>query len=210
MCGRYRTDYDPDDWSDTQLAPRLPELFADPSDDVRPGTVQPVLVNQPGWPVAPLRWGLLPGWARPGTRPQINARSETVFEKPFWRDAVRRSRCVVAATGYYEWSGEPGRKLRHLFTPTAPRILRLAGIYTPPQGDASGSFALLTCEPNAVARVVHDRMPVILESDEALRRWLSPDELTSADAAALLVPCADSLLRASPPAARPAAQGELF
>lgn len=209
MCGRYRTTYDPEDWY-TQLTPLLPFLFESPSDDVRPSTVQPVVVNTTAWSVARLRWGLLPSWAKADTRPQINARSETAFEKPFWRDAVRAHRCVVAVTGYYEWSGQPKHKLRHLFEKPTPGILRLAGIWVPPRANREGSFALMTCEPNEVARAVHDRMPVILEHDDALLRWLAPDELEAGELRDLLVPCSNELLVAHPPLAKAALQGSLF
>lgn len=210
MCGRYRTTYDPEDWSDTQLTPFLPFLFADPSDDVRPTMVQPTVVNTAPWRGERLRWGLVPAWAKAGTRPQINARSETAFEKPFWRDAIREHRCVVAVTGYFEWSGAPGRKTKHLFERPGPGLIRLAGLYVPARGDIEGSYALMTCEPNAVAAAVHDRMPVILESDDALTRWLSPGELGRGELGDLLVPCSESFLVATPPVAPASAQGTLF
>lgn len=210
MCGRYRTTWDPEDWSDTQLRPLLPFLFSAPEDDVRPGTDQPIVLNTAPFTAARHRWGFLPAWAEPDVKPQINARSETVAEKPFWRDAIRTQRCVVAVTGYYEWSGEPGRKLRHLFEPTEPRLLRLAGLYGPARPGVPASFALLTCEPNRIAAAVHDRMPVILESDDALRRWLAPDELGGGELRELCVPCSEGALRATPPASRASAQGSLF
>jgi len=210
MCGRYRTTYDPEDWSDTQLTPLLPFLFESPSDDVRPTMVQPVVLNTKVWSVGRLRWGLVPAWAKAGTKPQINARSETAFEKPFWRDSIREHRCVVAVTGYYEWSGEPRRKVRHLFERPGPGIIRLAGLWVPGRSAEPGTFALMTCEPNAVARAVHDRMPVILESDDALTRWLSPAELGPGELSDLLVPCSEGFLVADPPAAPASAQGVLF
>lgn len=212
MCGRLRTS---EDWSEIGVRPKLLPFFRDllgaPDPDVRPSTVRTALVNTSPWTLAPLRWGLLPTWAKTDTRPQINARSETAFEKPFWRDAIRHRRCVIGATGYYEWSGHPGHKVKHLFERRDHSPLALAGIWTPPRAAGEpGTFALMTCEPNALARAVHDRMPVILETDAALERWLSPTDLGPDEGAKLLVPASEELLVATPPAAVGSGQGSLF
>lgn len=190
MCGRLRTS---EDWSEVGVRPNLlpffRELLGEPDPDVRPSTVRTALVNSAPWTLEPLRWGMLPSWSKSDTKPQINARSETAFVKPFWRDAIRRRRCVLGATGYYEWSGEPGRKVRHLFERRDRAPIALAGIWTPARIEGElGTFALMTCEPNTVARAVHDRMPVILESDAAIERWLSTEELRPDEGVTLLVP----------------------
>lgn len=211
MCGRYRTKLDAPEHAFAHLRvpiqlPLLKELLGPPDEDVRPATLRPVLTNAAPREVDRLTWGLLPAWHKPDTRAQINARSESIFDKPFFRDAARDHRCVVAVTGYYEWSGPPGKKLKHLFVPTDDDVLILAGLFVP----ATRTFSLLTCDPNEVAARVHDRMPVILNDGDALDRWLAPSRMEARDLADLLVACPNERLVATPPAAAASAQGSLF
>ena len=125
-----------------------------------------------------LRWGLIPSWAKDieiGSR-LINARAETVFEKPAFRAAVRRRRCLVPADGFYEWGVVGDRKQPFFICMREKNLFAIAAIWEhweSPDGSQIDSCALLTTEANALMRSFHHRMPVILERGD-FERWLDP------------------------------------
>jgi putative SOS response-associated peptidase YedK len=141
--------------------------------------------------IAMLRWGLVPFWAKDlkaGTK-MINARSEGVESKPAFRDALRQRRCVVPATGFFEWQGEPGRKQPFAITLPQQPLIAFAGLWErwkPAEGEPVETFTILTTEANATIAPIHDRMPVILPMD-AVDTWLTGP---AAEAAKLLTPYA--------------------
>ena len=151
--------------------------------------------------LALLRWGLVPSWAKePGVGTKmINARSEGVESKPAFRAAVRSRRCLVPATGFYEWKGLPGRKQPYAITIERP-LFAFAGLWetwSPQGGKPVETFTILTTDANPAIAPVHDRMPVILPHD-AEEAWLTGD---TQDALAVLAPYAnDTKLRAVGPA----------
>ena len=131
--------------------------------------------------LAMLRWGLVPAWAKDlkvGTR-MINARSEGIEAKPAFRDAVRSRRCVVPATGFYEWQGEPGRKQPFAITVPGAKLFAFAGLWESwrPRGDGGApgepvqTFTIVTTDANPEVARIHDRMPAILPM-EAIDTWL--------------------------------------
>ena len=134
-----------------------------PAGDVAPTQAAPVLVASGGKVVAEYqRWGI-PGW-RGGL--MINARAETVCDKPMFRRSMAAQRCVVPASGYYEWDAG-----RHKYFFRAPgRPLYLAGIYD--NVDGANCYVILTTAPNASVEGIHDRMPLIL-THEQVRPWLT-------------------------------------
>ena len=144
--------------------------------------------------LAMLRWGLVPFWAkdlRIGTS-MINARSEGVEAKPAFREAIRSRRCVVPATGFFEWQGEPGRKQPFAITLPGHALIAVAGLWErwkPAEGDPVETFTIVTTDANEQVARIHDRMPVILPLD-AIDTWLTapPDE-----ARALLKPYAGEM-----------------
>src|SRR5476649_843692 len=123
-----------------------------------------------------LRWGLVPFWAKglsAGTK-MINARSEGIEEKPAFRAAVRQRRCLVPATGFFEWKGVPGRKQPYAITLADRPLFAFAGLWEswrPADGDAVETFTIVTTDANPGVAEIHDRMPVILPPDEE-DRWL--------------------------------------
>ncbi|MEB3327889.1 MAG: SOS response-associated peptidase [Candidatus Sericytochromatia bacterium] len=130
------------------------------------------------------RWGLLPAWLADAARAPllINARADTVSQKPAFRDALRRRRCLVPADGFFEWAPPPAGASRaapkqpHWFRLAEGGPLALAGLWegwTPPGGRPALSVTLITTEANACVAPVHDRMPVILPR-EAYATWLDP------------------------------------
>lgn len=198
MCGRY-----------SLAAPgprvRLREqevaVACGPRYNVAPGQTAPVIRRESDiYAVSNLRWGLVPSWAKESKIGYglINARAETVSEKAGFRTAFRQRRCVVPADGFFEWQHQGRVKLpwRFVLADNAPFVF--AGLWETwrPLGEASRSeetFTIVTTTPNDLVARVHDRMPVILDSDAAAV-WLdsSADPL---DLRQLLQPCRADRLR---------------
>ncbi len=139
-----------------------------------------------------LRWGLIPAWAKDpaiGSR-TINARAETVAEKPAFRAAFRERRCLIVADGFYEWKTEAGGKQPYRITLVDGGPFALAGLWErwagPPGGEAIESCTIVTTEANARLRAIHPRMPVIL-APGAFDPWLDP-ATPGAEAQGLLGP----------------------
>jgi putative SOS response-associated peptidase YedK len=122
------------------------------------------------------KWGLVPSWAKdaPVGARLINARAETVAEKPAFRQAFRRRRCIIPADGFYEWQRVGGRKQPFFFRMRDGRPFGFAGLWERWEGEgreAVNSCAILTTEANEVLRPVHERMPVILHPED-YELWL--------------------------------------
>jgi putative SOS response-associated peptidase YedK len=150
--------------------------------------------------VEELRWGLIPLWAKDGKTDfrMINARAETVLERPAYRGLVHRAehRCLVLADGWYEWQRpedpkQPRRPV-HFFLPGGEPFC-FAGLWSA----ATRSFTIVTCEANELARPIHDRMPVVLSGPDAWEAWLDP-ALDGAAASELLVPLPSDRLSVRP------------
>lgn len=119
-----------------------------------------------------------------------NARGETVAEKPSFRAAFKRRRCLVPMAGFYEWKTTPAGKIPHYFSMLNAEQFAVAGIWERWKGSDSteiDSFAIITTEANAIMAPVHDRMPAILLS-EGIDAWLDPKNVDGADLQQLLVP----------------------
>ncbi|MBA4377848.1 MAG: SOS response-associated peptidase [Gemmatimonas sp.] len=181
MCGRFTLTLTPEETA--RLLALEAALDGEPASpprwNIAPG--QPIAAASQESPDAPRRlryldWGLVPRWSRGpggGARP-INARSETVADKPAFRDAWRRRRCLVPADGFYEWQRRGGAKQPWLFRLKDAPGFAMAGIWetwTSPEGLPLHTCALLTTEANALMLPVHDRMPVILRP-ESFADWL--------------------------------------
>ena len=148
--------------------------------NVAPTQNAPVIVNNDagGRKMGPLRWGLVPFWAKdPGVgNKMINARSETGAEKPAYRAAFRKRRCLVPADGFYEWErpGEGSQRVPHWMHYADRRPFAMAGLWEswhPAVGDPLFTFTILTTEASEDLRYIHPRMPVILPPD-AWDPWL--------------------------------------
>ena len=137
-----------------------------------------------------LRWGLTPAWSRDGAAGPINARSETVFDRSMFRQAIRQRRCLVPADGFYEWAGSPPHRSPRHFSLQSGQLFGLAGIWErwqSPSGDPLISVCLLTTTPNPLVAPIHDRMPVILRPEQE-SIWLDPAVTEHADLASLFAP----------------------
>jgi putative SOS response-associated peptidase YedK len=179
MCGRYQLLRPEDIAARFETVNTLDNVVA--NNDVRP--TQPIPVVDMERELTLMHWGLIPSWAkeRPKGAPLINARAEGIEQKPTFRKPLRFQRCIIPATGFYEWQtplGGSGRKVKRLFTRADGDFLALAGLWDTwktPEGQESRSCVIITTTPNALVAPIHNRMPVILTSeDEAI--WLNPDE----------------------------------
>ena len=156
-----------------------------------------------GRELVPARWGLIPHWAKEAAigNKLINARGETLAEKPSFRDSFRKRRCLIPASGYYEWQKVAQGKQPWAFGPEGGGLFALAGLWSHWRDRESGaeveSCAIVTTSPNALAATVHDRMPVILE-EPARTLWLDPTPRPDAELSALLGPCPTGLMAAWP------------
>lgn len=179
MCGRYvlRT---PANEVARLLGAALDAPFG-PRWNIAPSQPVPVLREfDDGRHLSLLRWGLIPRWAKDpaiGNR-LINARSETAAEKPSFRDALARRRCLVPADAFYEWSPVPGSKRKQGWRiGLRPEgLFTIAGLWerwTPPEGPAVESVTLLTTAANGPIGALHDRMPVLVAGPDR-ERWLDP------------------------------------
>lgn len=149
-----------------------------------------------------VRWGLIPAWsAEPTSTPAlINARCETLMDKPSFREAVRHRRCLIPADGFYEWKTDDDRRQPWYIFRADRAPLALAGIWEErlsPEGEVLRSAAIVTTVANPALRAFHERMPVILEGDR-LSRWLSPRVRNLPDLADLFDPLPESRLEMYP------------
>ncbi|HSM56486.1 MAG TPA: SOS response-associated peptidase [Candidatus Sulfomarinibacteraceae bacterium] len=149
-----------------------------------------------------LHWGLIPFWAKDTSMASrmINARSETVAEKPAYRAAFKYRRCIIPASGFYEWQKQNGQKQPHYIHHAEGAPLGLAGLWEHWQG-ADGSeiesCTILTTRPNDLIKPLHNRMPVILEPED-YDAWLQSDGRKQEELQHLLRPAADDMLEAYP------------
>lgn len=198
MCGRFTQDFS---WAEIHALYQL--------------TAQPPQNLSASWNVAPtddagvvvraddgrrlfhkMRWGLLPFWVKDfqeGAK-MINARTESVAEKPAFREAFRARRCLVPAGGFYEWKREGTAKQPWYITRADGAPLTMAGLWETRRGEDAAelrSFTILTTSANAFMSALHDRMPVVLEPDQ-FEPWLSDGGV------GLLQPAAEGMLQRWP------------
>jgi putative SOS response-associated peptidase YedK len=183
MCGRFTLGVEKDELTaflEAEFAiPALPEMTYVPRYNIAPGqNILTVISDGKKYRVGELKWGLVPAFA---TDPKIgfsmiNAKSETLFEKPSFRDSAKQKRCVILADGFYEWKTEGTTKTPHHIVLNQRRLFLMAGLWsTFLQADGTKLFTctIVTTAANALLSSLHERMPVILES-ERLHEWLNP------------------------------------
>lgn len=174
MCGRY-TLTDP-----AQLPLRFDVEVAEdtvvPRYNIAPAQAVPVVVETPeGRALQQLRWGFQPAWASPDSRrpAPINARAESLLERPLFRGSVARRRCLIVADGFYEWQDVGQRAKQPVYIRLRDGgLFAFAGLYAD-GGEGPATCAIITTAPNEVIRPIHNRMPAILEpAAEAV--WTDP------------------------------------
>jgi putative SOS response-associated peptidase YedK len=201
MCGRFARIV-----SNRKLRERYRLKDTPPLDDrYNIAPTQPVAAVRPtdeGRELVLLRWGLIPSWSKDAKigYKLINARAETVAEKPSFRSAFKQRRCLIPASGFYEWQKKgTGRKQPFFICPRDGELFSFAGLWErwhDPEGEEVQSCTILTTTANEVMQPIHDRMPVIL-GQSAEEKWLDPR--ASADALrSLLVPYTSAGMEARP------------
>lgn len=167
MCGRFVLENTPEQLSGTYRLSSVPEL--PPRYNIAPGQQVAVVRqrNSGERELAFLHWGLVPSWARDPAigHKMTNARSETVHEKPSFRQAFHASRCIVPASGFYEWEKAGKEKIPHYIHQREGRIMSLAGLWErwkSPEGRELETCSILTTAANSLVEKLHARMPVIL------------------------------------------------
>jgi len=201
MCGRYTHLYS---WEELHrlMSLTVPGIPIENRYNVAPSQQAPVvrLHSEGKWRTELLRWGLVPSWAKDSkiAYKLINARSETIAVKPSFRSAFKARRCLIPASGFYEWQKLQTTKQKQAYyiRSKGDGPIVFAGLWErwkPPQNELIESYSIITTNSNDLIRPLHDRMPVILEP-KSFEKWLepdaSPDELNS-----LLKPCSPELLR---------------
>ena len=179
MCGRYLLT-SPGEVIAQAFGVMVPEVSWTVRYNVAPGTDIPAVCERPvlGRTLDFLSWGFVPPWRDPdgADRQLINARSETVDEKPSFRAAFRRQRCLLPADGFYEWQKVAGRKRPQLMRRPNRQPFAMAGIFESREGSdgrRTASCAVLTTRANDALQEIHTRMPVIL-APESWDAWLDP------------------------------------
>lgn len=198
MCGRYTI---------ITPAPGLARRFGAkeaaspaPNFNAAPSQALPIITNSMPGQIQLVRWGLVPAWSRdPASGPKpINARAETLAEKPSFRQLLARRRCLVLADSFYEWQATERGKIPHRILLKSEEPFAFAGLWDEWLDRATGelhpTFTIVTTEPNELMARLHNRMPVILPGLEAERAWLA-DDLSAAAHQELLMPYDATLMR---------------
>jgi putative SOS response-associated peptidase YedK len=203
MCGRYVLNA-PEDLSERfqlrQLTISLPTTW-----NAAPTNELPVIIeNSDGEHEArSMKWGLVPRWAKPGDKKSvapINARAETLTEKPMFRNLIKKNRCLVPANGFYEWKNLGDHKQPYFISVPDDPLFAFAGLYDESQtkdGDTIATYTIITTSANELMSQLHDRMPVILNRDDE-EEWLDREVSDPAQVQRLLGPYPAEEMKAVP------------
>lgn len=191
MCGRYglvspkklKERFEVDNDFD-ELSPRY---------NIAPSQNSPVITKHSPNQLQIMRWGLIPIWAKDAKigYSMINARAESVAEKPSYKNLLKSHRCLIPASNFYEWKKTPEGKDPYCIKLKGEDIFAFAGLYSEWTDKETGkqilTYTIITCEPNSLMKDIHDRMPVILDKDGE-EAWLNPDTVEVEHLLPLLIP----------------------
>jgi len=203
MCGRFTLTVNPADLQDTFSNYSFPAKFA-PRFNIAPS--QPVLAisNDEKYTADFFVWGLIPMWAKDPTIGSrlINARGETLAEKPSFRGSYRRKRCLILADGFYEWKtfGDRKNKTPYFIHMQDRQPFAMAGLWDSwesPDGSSLKTCTIITTTPNELMEKIHDRMPVILHSRD-YAKWLDTAPQTPESLQPLIKPFSADAMSAYP------------
>ena len=199
MCGRKTLSRDIEsiieemnieEWQDSDLY--------QPRYNIAPSQYSPVIIDKVVRHAKLMRWGLIPNWSTDlsiGSK-LINARSETILQKPSFQNLVPSRRCIVITDGYFEWKRTSGKSIPYYIYHPEKNILPMAGlwdIWKKPNGENIFSYTVITTKPNPSIEEIHHRMPVILDA-KSLNPWLKVRNTTIADAIKVLKPYDQNLI----------------
>ncbi|MGE7271710.1 SOS response-associated peptidase [Brevibacillus panacihumi] len=202
MCGRFTFVVSPDEIMERFELDSIP-FDLPPRYNIAPGQNIPAIIEDKGQRrIGQLRWGLVPSWASDakGGYKMINARAETLTEKPAFRRLFERKRCLIPADGFFEWQQRPSGKQPMRIMMRNGEPFAFAGLFdtwSSPEGEKIHTCTIITTRPNEVVKDIHDRMPVILrQEDEAI--WLDRKRYDASLLQSLLVPYDPDQMRAYP------------
>jgi putative SOS response-associated peptidase YedK len=200
MCGRFTVQPSEAFYERFAISNRLDTLIA--RYNIAPGQMVPVIIANSPRQIVLMRWGLIPHWAKDEKTAykMINARLETLTQRPAFRGLLSHHRCLVPACGYYEWRGEGKDKTPYYIHPRSELFVAFAGLYDVwqrPYGEDLSTFTIITTDADPFAAKLHNRMPVILarELEEA---WLDPQLTQAQDVLDVLSPSTGLELDAYP------------
>lgn len=197
MCGRYTLAAGPEYITDYfHIDGPIPKFH--PSWNITPGGDVPVICQAPddGRACSLMHWGLIPHWAkeRNAKYKMINAKAETLSTRPAYRDAYKHRRCLIPASGFYEWHTDSQGKQPYYIHCKDNGLLAFAGLWEYWEGEhLINSCTIITTEANALIQSIHDRMPVIIDR-ENYDSWLNPYNTDTNELIKLLGPCDINLL----------------
>ncbi|MFQ5451455.1 MAG: SOS response-associated peptidase [Nitrospinaceae bacterium] len=178
MCGRY-TLTKPSKTIQSHFAPVRVRMEIKERYNIAPSQELPAVVFQEGHrELLPMRWGLIPPWAREGKTVSafINAKAETLHEKPSFKNSFREKRCLVPADGFMEWGKTPAGKTPYYLFLKSHELFAFAGIWSmwKEGGTPRLTYSIITTQPNSLVQSIHHRMPVILAPRD-YGTWLNPE-----------------------------------
>lgn len=202
MCGRFSLAVEATRIMERFCLDEIPFAYS-PRYNIAPGQpIVAIIAVQGKRRIGQLRWGLVPAWSKEkkGGFKMINARAETLWEKPMFRKLVDRKRCIIPADGFYEWKqGERGKRPLRIVLKSG-ELFAFAGLYdtwSGTDGEKLHTCTIITTQPNEVVAEIHNRMPVILRrEDENL--WLDREHTDVARLRSLLMPYDAAAMRAYP------------
>lgn len=174
-----------------------------PSWNIVPSQLIPAVINQNGKNrLVCFRWGLIPSWSKDPSiaEKMFNARAETVNQKPSFRDAFKKRRCLIVADGFYEWKKEGNKKMPLYYYLKSGRPFGFAGLYETwlsPDKKEIHTCTIITTAANELIAPVHDRMPVILSGDQE-KAWLNNDHIDMSSLLSLLKPFPSEEMKCQP------------
>ncbi|QGQ95884.1 SOS response-associated peptidase [Paenibacillus psychroresistens] len=202
MCGRYTITVSEDELIARYAAEEPTNRYHTPRFNVAPTNRVPVILNDEGiTKIDAFRWGLIPFWAKDTKIGYnlINAKADTVAEKPSFRNAFKQRRCLIPADGFYEWKKNGAEKQPYRILLKDQLIFSMAGLWeswTSPEGEEIKSCTIITTNPNELMIDIHDRMPMILSVEDE-HKWLDKSQSVE-ELKAILQPFPMDRMRAYP------------
>jgi putative SOS response-associated peptidase YedK len=198
MCGRYELVDGQRVFMRFRVTNKVPPILDNV--DVRP--TQQVFALQTDHVLSLMKWGLVPSWAKDpsvGSK-MINARAEGIESKPSFKKPLRYQRCIIPASAFFEWKGNPGAKMKYRIARKDGDLFGFAGLYEhwrDPNTDGElTTCTIITTQPNALVAPIHTRMPVMLLPEDE-DHWLDPDMSEPDEIVSLLRPYPADLMAAS-------------
>jgi putative SOS response-associated peptidase YedK len=199
MCGRYNLELTDRFAGRFRVSDRLP-INLKSRYNIAPSQNLPAIVSRGSNKMEIMKWGLIPFWSNDGKGVVINARSESVDVKPMFKKLLQFRRCLIPATGFYEWKKNSDGKIPYHIRLKNHDYFAFAGLYDVwknPKGEEIKTYIIITTYSNKLMRSIHNRMPAILKKENE-NRWLDPDKTEPDKLTPFLKPYPPNLMEAYP------------